>query len=200
MQKSILIVDDESMIVDIYKEFLAELPIDIDTASDGITGLKLITAKHYDLVLLDLLLPGMSGLDVLLEITDRKLKMPYIIVCSGLTEHDIISDAIQAGAGDYFTKPISRVEFLTAIASLLDLTSQSLPPAASDKSLLQINAQMVLQKRSGTVRITTPQGQGQLTYQHGKLGTIILRDLKGIEAMEQLKRLRILNVHIEFAQ
>lgn len=110
----ILIVEDEAGISKFLKQGLEEEHYEVTIASDGKTGLKYAQQNHYDLLLLDWMLPVMKGIDVCIEFRKRDKTTPIIF----LTAKDTIPETIaglKAGANDYIKKPFSFEELLERI-------------------------------------------------------------------------------------
>jgi len=104
-----LIVDDDATMRDFLREFFSNKGYLSDLAIDGEQALKKVNSRVYDLVLVDLMLPGMSGLETLTKIKEIDGNLPVIII----TAHATIETAVEAtkkGAFDYITKPVSPVE------------------------------------------------------------------------------------------
>lgn len=102
---TILIVEDDSFLMDAYKLKLQQAKYTILTARDGETALHLAKTKKVDLIILDLILPKMSGQDVLkqLKSDDTTKKIP-VIVASNLDQKETIDEVKKHGATDYFIK------------------------------------------------------------------------------------------------
>jgi len=110
----ILVIEDEKGISGFLKEGLEEEGFAIDTASDGVTGLELANTNDYDLLLLDWMLPGMSGIEVCTEFRKKNKTVPVIF----LTAKDTVQDTVfglSAGANDYIKKPFEFEELLARI-------------------------------------------------------------------------------------
>lgn len=110
----ILIVEDEAGILNFLKQGLEEEAYAVDTAMDGIKGLELALSGAYDLLLIDWMLPGKSGIEICREFRKFYAKTPVIF----LTARDTVQDTIfglQAGANDYIKKPFSFEELLERI-------------------------------------------------------------------------------------
>lgn len=101
----ILIVEDEKAIADVEKAYIIREGFDADTASDGAEALRMFNEGSYDLVLLDLMLPGIKGERVCEEIR-RSSGVPIIMVTAKSGEDDVIA-GLDAGADDYIIKPFS---------------------------------------------------------------------------------------------
>jgi len=102
---TILIIEDEPELVKVLRDYLEKAGFQVETAYRGDTGLSLWDHKRPDLVLLDLNLPGMDGLDVAREIR-RKADTPIIMVTARVEEMDQLI-GLELGADDYITKPFS---------------------------------------------------------------------------------------------
>ena len=110
----ILIVEDEKEITDGIKAILEKEGFSTDVAYDGQKGLECIEDNIYDLILLDIMLPYMSGIEILKEIREEGIQTPVIL----LTAKSMIDDKIvglDAGADDYMTKPFDSGELLARI-------------------------------------------------------------------------------------
>ena len=110
-RKSILVVDDEKSQREILEMILSGEGYDVTTASSGNAAMKFVADRHFDLVLTDLKMPGMSGLELLKELTDFDKSIIVVL----LTAHgsvDSAVDALQLGAFDYLQKALrSRCSF-----------------------------------------------------------------------------------------
>src|SRR5919109_1554104 len=102
----VLLIDDERRILDFVSRALRSEHLDVDTASDGAVGLEMALTGRYDVVVLDLLMPGMDGASVLRSIMQRRDHQP-IIVLSALSDPGSKVDCLDLGADDYLTKPFS---------------------------------------------------------------------------------------------
>lgn len=119
---TILVIEDDSFLMDSYKLKLQQANYDILTAKDGETGLKLAQEQKVDLIILDLILPKLSGIDVLKQLkAGEKTKQIPVIVASNIDQKDMIAQAKQLGAIDYFIK--SNI----SINELIDKLSHYLP-------------------------------------------------------------------------
>ncbi|GET22910.1 MULTISPECIES: response regulator transcription factor [Prolixibacter] len=112
----ILVIEDEPGIARFLKEGLEEESFAVDVAEDGIKGQEMAmdNGEEYDLLLVDWMLPGMSGVEIVRQIREEGLEMPVIF----LTARDTVQDAVFAlemGANDYIRKPFSFEELLARI-------------------------------------------------------------------------------------
>ncbi len=114
----VLVVEDEKRIQDFLSRGLESAGYAVDVAGDGATASEFVHATEYDLVILDLMLPDMDGLEVLKKIRNRKSSPPVLI----LSARDAVDDRVRGlelGADDYLVKPFAFVEFLARVRALL---------------------------------------------------------------------------------
>jgi len=120
-ERRILIVEDEQKIADTLKFGLAEYGYSADVAYDGLVGRKLFEAQSYDLVILDINLPGVNGYELCREIRHQRGGIPVIMLTSMGTLNDKIA-GYDAGADDYLVKPFEFRELILKIRVLLKRT------------------------------------------------------------------------------
>ncbi len=117
MPKKILIVDDEPQIVEICRDYLKAAGYETVAASNGLQGVSLSRREKPDLIVLDLMLPEMDGLDVCREIR-RESNVPIIMLTARVDETDKLI-GLELGADDYITKPFSPRELVARIRVVL---------------------------------------------------------------------------------
>ena len=113
----ILVIDDEPSIVNLVTAYLKPEGYVVYTASDGITGLKAARAYKPDLVVLDLMLPGMDGIELLSQL--RRESNVYVILLTARTEETDKIVGLSIGADDYVTKPFSPRELVARVKAAL---------------------------------------------------------------------------------
>ena len=127
MERKILIVEDEKKIADTLKFGLDEMGFSVEVAYDGKLGYHLFCAKDFDLVILDINLPGMNGYDPCKAIRLKDQQIPIVMLTSMITLKDKI-EGYDSGADDYMIKPFEFKELLLKIRVLLKrTTNQNLP-------------------------------------------------------------------------
>ena len=131
MGKSILIVEDEQNIVDILSFNLSREGYDTLEAYDGPTGLQLALEQDPDLILLDLMLPGMDGFEVCRQVRESGSSTPIIMLTAREEETDKVL-GLELGADDYITKPFSMRELLARVKA--NIRRVAMAPAPSSQA------------------------------------------------------------------
>jgi DNA-binding response OmpR family regulator len=123
--KRILAVDDEPMVLDVIKTRLEFAGYEVITAADGLEGLKRVRAGHPDLIVLDLILPGLNGYQIcrMLKGDDRYRGIPILMLTARSQEKDV-AEGMRAGADAYMAKPYETDEFVAKVKSLLEASDQ----------------------------------------------------------------------------
>jgi two-component system KDP operon response regulator KdpE len=151
----VLVADDDPQILRALRITLTARGYDVTTAGDGRAALDAAAATHPDLVVLDLGMPGLSGVEVIQAL--RGWSSAPILVVSGRTESWDKVEALDAGADDFVTKPFAADELLARLRAL----SRRLPTAASDEPVVEFGDVSVdlaarVVTRAGTVVRLTP--------------------------------------------
>lgn len=122
----ILLVEDEKKIADSLKKGLTEHNYYVQVAYDGLSGRKYFESDSFDLIILDINLPGMSGYDLCKKIRNRSPHIP-IVMLTALNGIDEKVEGFDAGADDYIVKPFDFKELLVRIRALLKRIYQNIP-------------------------------------------------------------------------
>ena len=119
-QSTVLIVDDNPQNVELLQAFLESLPVKIITAVDGLDALNKVAEHSPDLILLDIMMPQMSGFQVCRRIkSDPKTRDIQVLMVTALNELGDIEQANEVGTDDFVSKPVNKIELLTRVKSLL---------------------------------------------------------------------------------
>jgi len=111
----ILAVDDDPSARELVADFLQARGHEVEMAADGETALAMMASQPPDLVLLDLMMPGMTGMQMLQRVPESCKHVPVIVV-TAVAEEDVGKAALRAGAIDYLTKPIDFPSLERAVA------------------------------------------------------------------------------------
>lgn len=140
--KKILIIEDDESIAEIQKDYLEMSGYSVDCAYDGESGIQKYISGQYSLIILDLMIPKMSGFEILEKIAEKK-KIPVIIVSARDEELSKIK-GLNLGADDYITKPFGMGELLARVNSHIKTYGKFSTAASKDRLLevgsLKINA------------------------------------------------------------
>ncbi len=117
MPKKILVIDDEPKIVEICQDYLKASGFEVLSASNGLQGLNAARREKPDLIVLDLMMPGMDGLDVCRNLR-REGNIPIIMLTARVEESDKLV-GLELGADDYITKPFSPRELVARVRVVL---------------------------------------------------------------------------------
>jgi two-component system response regulator (stage 0 sporulation protein F) len=118
----ILVVDDEQSICLLLQDVLTRFGHSVTTCQDGATGLELAQQHRFDLVFLDIRMPGMGGLEALKRLRDLQPDATFVMI-TGFAKDDIIDEALQSGASACLCKPFS----LSQVKKLLDDIASGVP-------------------------------------------------------------------------
>ncbi|MDT8859422.1 response regulator transcription factor [Alkalihalobacillus sp. MEB130] len=207
MSQRLLIVDDEESIVTLLQFNLEQSGFEVTTAMDGATALELATEKSYDLLILDLMLPEMDGLDVCKHLRQNKVTTPILMLTAKDDEFDKVL-GLELGADDYMTKPFSPREVVARVRAILRRVQ---PPTLETSTELAAQKENVI--RFGEVEIhpdnyevlfkqtaleLTPKEFELLLYLATNKGRVLTRDqlLNAVWNYEFVGDTRIVDVHI----
>ncbi len=118
MGKDILIIEDNRELAELLEMHLRDLNFNVDTAFDGVSGIARAEAKDYDLIILDLMLPGLDGLEICRRMRSGSSYVPILMLTSKSSEVDRVL-GLELGADDYVTKPFSIMELMARVKAIL---------------------------------------------------------------------------------
>jgi two-component system copper resistance phosphate regulon response regulator CusR len=171
----ILVVEDDRTVGQYVRRGLEEQRLHVDLVEDGLEGLRFASGGSYDLIILDLRLPGMTGLEVLRTLRDRGLTVPILV----LTAQDAVDFKVQAlrsGADDYVTKPFAFEELLARVEALGRRPQQLRTPVLRVADL-EVDTATHEARRAGEPIELTPKEYTVLEYLVRHAGRVMSRTL-----------------------
>ena len=171
----ILVVEDDRTVGQYVARGLSEARYTVELEADGIAGLTKATGGPWDLIVLDLRLPGMSGLDLLRTMRDRGVSTPVLV----LTAQDAVEfkvDALRMGADDYVTKPFAMAELLARVEAISRRPKSLTPPVLQAADLKIDTGSRVVTRGSATIELT-PKEYDVLVYLARHAGRVMSRTL-----------------------
>lgn len=135
---NVLIVDDNEQNLELLEAYLEDLSCELRLARDGMEALEAVGAKHPDIILLDVMMPRMSGFQVCAKLKgDGATKDIPIVMVTALNEVSDVERAIECGADDFLSKPVNKLELLTRVKSLVRISKMQ---AELQQTLSQLRA------------------------------------------------------------
>lgn len=150
--KKVLVVEDDPNIVDLLEIHLKDLNCHLDKAGHGEDGLRFALNNTYNLIILDLMLPGMDGLEICRRIRAKEINTPILMLTAKAEEIDTII-GLEMGADDYMTKPFSVREFIARVKAIFrrEARKEKQPPKEVASLLSFASLQIDLDKRKVTI-------------------------------------------------
>ena len=146
----ILLVEDEPKVASFIKKGLEEQTYIVDLAYDGLMGKKLALSNAYDTIILDVILPSISGIELCKEIRKTNTSVPILLLTAlGTTEDKVIG--LDAGADDYLTKPFKFMELLARIRALTRRKSNQTTPTILTIADLEMDTGSKIVKRNSKI-------------------------------------------------
>ena len=198
MTSSILVIEDEPGIVDFLQRGLRSQGFDVRAALDGDQGLELALAEEPDLVVLDMLLPGRSGLEVLRELREARPELP-VIALTALGQVEDRVTGLDAGAVDYVTKPFSLNELAARIRAHLRTAAQA-PRTTLSGAGIEVDLLAREVRRDGeAVRLSTTEFD-LLAYLMTHPGRVLTREqiLRAVWGYEHDPGTNVVDVYIGY--
>ena len=179
MRRVLIIEDDESMVFGLTGALEAE-GYDVRSAATGPEGLQQVIDDLPDLIILDLMLPGMSGFEICKRVRDRQIRCPIIMLTSRSEENDRVF-GLELGADDYVTKPFSLRELLARVRAHLrrgetDMAGAGIPPSRVRIGEVLVDLDRHEVHRAGGLQPLTRREFGLLEYLIRHPGEVLSRE------------------------
>lgn len=198
--KRVLVVEDEPSIVTLLTYNLEQAGFQVLTAEDGHKGLQLALEEQPDFIILDIMLPGMDGIEICKTLRQEKVKTPILMLTARDDELDKVL-GLELGADDYMTKPFSPRELVARIKAIMRRTN--VENETDDESMIVIGdltineSQHIVQLKGKTLEFT-PKEFELLLFLAKHQGKVLSRDqlLNGVWDFEYDGDTRIVDVHV----
>ncbi len=193
----ILLVEDEQNVASFLKKGLEEEYYTVDVAEDGAQGYSMGTSQEYDCIILDVMLPEMSGLEVCKKLRAAGLKTP-ILMLTALDSVGSKVEGLESGADDYLTKPFAFSELLARIRALL----RRVPDSLSELTMQELRMDLLSRRvfRGDQEIVLTQKGFAILEYLLRNKGRVLSRTqiIENIWGYNFDPNTNVVDVHIKF--
>jgi DNA-binding response OmpR family regulator len=198
MTSRVLVIEDEPGIVDFLSRGLETYGFDVESAADGVAGTERAVGEPFDLVVLDMMLPLRSGLEVLGQVREAKPGLPVIILTARGEIEDRVT-GLDAGAIDYLTKPFSLSELAARIRAQLRVAAQA-PPTTLTGGDVEVDLLTREVQRGGVaVRLSTTEFE-LLVYLLRNAGRVLSREqiLRAVWGYEYDPGTNVVDVYVGY--
>jgi DNA-binding response OmpR family regulator len=152
MTHNVLVIEDQEDIAELVKLHLKDIDCRVKLAFDGVTGLAEAQSKSYDLIVLDVMLPGIDGLEICKRLRAKSSYTPILMLTSKSSELDRVL-GLELGADDYLTKPFSIMELTARVKAIFRRVSAIATGTTNSTARIQIGELMIdVERRSVTLR------------------------------------------------
>ena len=173
----VLLVEDEELICEALKAILKKNGFSVDVANDGIQGLDLAVSRIHDIIILDRMLPGKTGLEILTEIRKENINTPVIFLTAMHSVNNRV-EGLDAGADDYLVKPFAAVELLARIRALVRRKDNDIKDAKFVRGSFSFDPAMCC--------ISNGINKEKLTFKESQLLEIFIANINNVLSKEKI--------------
>lgn len=177
---TVLLVEDHRDLAETTLDFLETMGVATDYASDGLSGLHLAATQNFDLIILDVMLPGMNGFDICDRLRSEKGVDTPILMLTARDQLDDKLQGFQAGADDYLVKPFDLPELMARSVALIRRQRGELTSSLQQVGDLVLNPKSFEVKRAGQVINLSPTGF--------RILKILMRESPNVVKREELEK------------
>lgn len=177
---TVLLVEDHRDLAETTLDFLETMGVATDYASDGLSGLHLAATQNFDLIILDVMLPGMNGFDICDRLRNEKGVDTPILMLTARDQLDDKLQGFQAGADDYLVKPFDLPELMARSVALIRRQRGELTSSLQQVGDLVLNPKSFEVKRAGQVINLSPTGF--------RILKILMRESPNVVKREELEK------------
>lgn len=152
MTRSVLIVEDEQELAKVLKRHLEDASYTVQLAFRGDDGLRVAESNAFDLILLDIMLPGIDGLQICRQLRNRRVYTPVVMITARATEVDKVL-GLEMGADDYITKPFSVTELMARVKAIFRRVDALAEQARDSQAPLRFGDLLAIDPHSREVRV-----------------------------------------------
>lgn len=190
MIRKILLADDDQDIHLYVQSVLQSQWLSVKSVYTGKEALDEFQAMSYDLIITDLSMPEMNGLNFMKALFQSKFNVPPVIVLSSISDTNLIMKCLNAGVADYILKPADPTRIRKTVYGILRLDESGKP--METRPLSSYMGEMTMSKATGKLLIEDGRNKGELVYEDGKLKHVTFAGLVGVDALEAAKSAKFL--------
>ncbi|CAM2964340.1 response regulator transcription factor [Paenibacillus sediminis] len=202
----LLVIEDEPTLARLLSYNLTQEGYEVTVEDHGTTGYEIARKSHFDLILLDLMLPGMNGFEILNKLRSEGIRTPIIILTAKNAEEEVVQ-GLKAGADDYITKPFGVSELMARVSAVLRRASgiEDKPEPANSEAepAIQLGELVIYPERyevllSGVPITLRPKEFEVLLYLARKPGIVMTRDdlMNAVWGFDYIGGQRTVDVHV----
>ncbi|MGW4486962.1 response regulator transcription factor [Amycolatopsis sp. NPDC004368] len=197
----VLVVDDEPGVLKALQRGLRAEDMDVVTAADGPSGLRLARTGAFDVVLLDIMLPGLSGYRVLQQLRAENVTTPVLLVSAKDGEIDQ-ADGLDLGADGYVVKPFSFVVLVAQVRAVLRRAGPEASRGTLRLGALEVDRALRQVRWDGAEVPLSPREFGLLEVLVGRAGTVVTKDelLRAVWGEEQAVTRNLVEVYVGYVR